>query len=103
MLEEKEKQYQPFKIHLRETGELKVEGTPSTPEESEYLQQILDESHSRAKAYEKIHNLTKWESFYQGIIGFSVFMLLLFVVSFVAVRTVSQAFNNTQGVQSNVR
>lgn len=101
MLEEKQKQYQPFKVHLQPSGELKVEGSPQTPEESDYLQQILDESHSRAKAYEKIHNLTKWESFYQGVIGLSIFMLLLIVISFVAVRTVNQTFNN-QGV-SNVR
>ena len=100
MLEEK--QHQPFKVHLQPSGELKVEGTPQTPEQAEYLQQILDESHSRAKAYEKIHNLTKWESFYQGVVGISIFMLLLVILSFVAVRTVSQVFYN-QGVQSNAR
>ena len=91
-----QKQHQPFKIHLHTSGELKIEGTPQTPEQMEYLQQAIDESHFRAKAYEKIHNLTKWENFYQGIIGFSLFMLLLITVSFVAARTLSNLFNHTQ-------
>lgn len=91
-----EKQHQPFKIHLHTSGELKIEGKPDTPEQVELVQQAIDESHFRAKAYEKVHNLTKVESFYQGIIAFSLFMLLLIVVSFVTVRTISNLFNHTQ-------
>jgi hypothetical protein len=96
------KQHQPFKIHLHPNGDLKIEGSPQTPEQLELAQQVVDESHFRAKAYEKVNNLTKWESFYQGIIAFSLFMLLLITVSFVAVRTISNLFAHTQE-SSNAR
>ena len=96
------KQHQPFKIHLHTSGELKIEGKPETSEQVELIQQAIDESHFRAKAYEKVNNLTKWESFYQGVIAFSLFMLLLITVSFVAVRTISNIFAHTQET-SNAR
>lgn len=95
-----EKQHQPFRIHIHHNGELKIEGKPETSEQLELVQQAIDESHFRAKNYEQINNLTKWESFYQGIIAFSLFMLLLITVSFVAVRTISNIFSHSQESQN---
>lgn len=98
-----EKQKQSLNIHLSPTGELKFKGEINTPQELEAFQQVLDESHTRSTSYQKMQEVTKVETAYQTIIFIGVSIFFLFSISFVAVRQISNLFNQPTEVKTDAR
>jgi hypothetical protein len=93
--QQKEKQQTQLNISLTTQGDLKIQ-VPNpehlTSEQYLFIQQAIDESRERSKAYSQLQELVRRDFGAQGFIGFLFVFSLLTLVSFLTVRSIKQTF-----------